>query len=120
MANVSLGKKRYINTYRRIQQALILNRHALQEVHASLELADAFSAEERARKLLLGLGFSKAALDEPITKLSGGWQAKAGLAQALFMEPDILLLDEPTNALDVEGIIFLQVCACGRKCMIAR
>ena len=39
---------------------------------------------------------------------AGGWQAKASLAQAL-MEPDILLLDEPTNALDVEGILFLQV-----------
>jgi len=43
------------------------------------------------------------------TMNAGGWQAKASLGQALFMEPDILLLDEPTNALDVEGIIFLQV-----------
>ena len=48
-----------------------MNKDPLQEVGASLDLANAFSAEERARKLLLGLGFSKTALYEPITKLSG-------------------------------------------------
>jgi len=43
----------------------------LQEVQANPELANAFSAEERARTLLLGLGFSEGALNQPITRLSG-------------------------------------------------
>ena len=41
-------------------------------------------------------------------KLSGGWQKRLALVEALVQGPDILLLDEPTNHLDLAGIQWLE------------
>jgi ATP-binding cassette subfamily F protein uup len=40
--------------------------------------------------------------------LSGGWQKRLAIVQALVKGPDILLLDEPTNHLDLAGIQWLE------------
>jgi ABC transport system ATP-binding/permease protein len=40
--------------------------------------------------------------------LSGGWQKRLAIVQALVKGPDILLLDEPTNHLDLSGIQWLE------------
>jgi ATPase subunit of ABC transporter with duplicated ATPase domains len=53
----------------------------------------------------LGLG---AALDAPMTSLSGGQAARAGLASLLLSRYDIFLLDEPTNDLDLDGLDRLE------------
>ncbi len=42
------------------------------------------------------------------TALSGGWQKRLAIVQALVQGPDILLLDEPTNHLDLAGIEWLE------------
>ena len=47
-------------------------------------------------------------LDAPATELSGGWQKRLALVEALVQHPDILLLDEPTNHLDLLGITWLE------------
>jgi len=41
-------------------------------------------------------------------KLSGGWQKRLAIVEALVQNPDILLLDEPTNHLDLPGIDWLE------------
>ena len=58
----------------------------------------------------VGLGV---ALDMPMTALSGGQAARAGLAALLLSRYDVLLLDEPTNDLDLDGLERLErfVCA---------
>jgi len=48
------------------------------------------------------------ALDHPMTGLSGGQAARAGLAALLLSRYDIFLLDEPTNDLDLDGLARLE------------
>ncbi len=48
------------------------------------------------------------ALDTPMTALSGGQAARAGLAALLLSRYDVLLLDEPTNDLDLDGLERLE------------
>ncbi|KAH6632672.1 putative transporter protein [Chaetomium tenue] len=64
--------------------------------------------ESRAKKILIGLGFTDAYMAKKADSLSGGWRMRSALATALLQETDILILDEPTNFLDLLGIIWLQ------------
>jgi ATP-binding cassette subfamily F protein uup len=47
-------------------------------------------------------------LDPEATTLSGGWQKRLAIVEAVVQGPDILLLDEPTNHLDLAGIEWLE------------
>ncbi len=47
-------------------------------------------------------------LDAEAASLSGGWQKRLAIVEALVQAPDILLLDEPTNHLDLAGIEWLE------------
>jgi ATPase subunit of ABC transporter with duplicated ATPase domains len=47
-------------------------------------------------------------LEAPMTALSGGQAARAGLAALLLSRYDVLLLDEPTNDLDLDGLERLE------------
>jgi ABC transport system ATP-binding/permease protein len=40
--------------------------------------------------------------------LSGGWQKRLAIVEAVVRAPDVLLLDEPTNHLDLAGIEWLE------------
>ncbi|UVT26777.1 ATP-binding cassette domain-containing protein [Rhodococcus pyridinivorans] len=62
---------------------------------------------ERAEKMIDDLGL-EAGLDAPMTALSGGQAARAGLAALLLSRYDVLLLDEPTNDLDLAGLERLE------------
>ncbi|SDE82610.1 ABC-F family ATP-binding cassette domain-containing protein [Pseudonocardia oroxyli] len=63
--------------------------------------------DERAGEVAaeVGLGVS---LDTPMSALSGGQAARAGLAALLLSRYDVLLLDEPTNDLDLDGLERLE------------
>ncbi len=47
-------------------------------------------------------------IDVDAATLSGGWQKRLAIVEALVQAPDILLLDEPTNHLDLAGIDWLE------------
>ena len=47
-------------------------------------------------------------LQAPMTTLSGGQSARAGLAALLLSRYDVFLLDEPTNDLDLDGLERLE------------
>ena len=47
-------------------------------------------------------------LEAEAAALSGGWQKRLAIVEALVQAPDVLLLDEPTNHLDLAGIQWLE------------
>ncbi|MER5864871.1 ABC-F family ATP-binding cassette domain-containing protein [Kitasatospora sp. NPDC002040] len=63
--------------------------------------------EERAEEVAGSLGLT-VSLDLPMTALSGGQAARAGLASLLLSRYDVFLLDEPTNDLDLDGLERLE------------
>lgn len=67
--------------------------------------------DQRAEEVAAELGLTESlasGLDTPMTGLSGGQAARAGLASVLLSRFDILLLDEPTNDLDLDGLARLE------------
>ncbi|MFI2230333.1 ABC-F family ATP-binding cassette domain-containing protein [Nocardia testacea] len=67
--------------------------------------------DQRAAEVAADLGLTgnlAGGLDTPMTGLSGGQAARAGLASVLLSRFDILLLDEPTNDLDLDGLERLE------------
>jgi len=98
---------------RKIQQNLMTaenedNGSKQAECHSRLEEIDAYTADSRASKLLLGLSFKTDQLNNSVNSFSGGWRMRLNLAQALMCRSDLLLLDEPTNHLDLDAVIWLE------------
>ncbi|GAB4198206.1 MAG: ATP-binding cassette domain-containing protein [Wenzhouxiangellaceae bacterium] len=98
---------------RRLQQQLDQAQQSgddqrLPQCYEELERIDGFRAEQRAGRLLHGLGFSAEEMRQPLRAFSGGWRMRLNLAQALMCRSDLLLLDEPTNHLDLPAIVWLE------------
>ncbi|HWS37842.1 MAG TPA: ABC-F family ATP-binding cassette domain-containing protein [Actinoplanes sp.] len=66
--------------------------------------------DERIAEIDLGFG-----LDLPMTALSGGQAARAGMASLLLSRYDVFLLDEPTNDLDLDGLARLEAFVAGLR-----
>ncbi|MEP7022271.1 MAG: ABC-F family ATP-binding cassette domain-containing protein [Actinomycetota bacterium] len=64
--------------------------------------------EQRTDALIADLGLAADIDTHPMTALSGGQAARAGLASLLLSRYDIFLLDEPTNDLDLDGLDRLE------------
>ncbi|MEV5972379.1 ABC-F family ATP-binding cassette domain-containing protein [Streptomyces sp. NPDC051921] len=70
--------------------------------------------DERAEEVADSLGLT-VGLDQPMTGLSGGQAARAGLASLLLSRYDVFLLDEPTNDLDLDGLERLEAFVMGLR-----
>ncbi|MFI8100438.1 ABC-F family ATP-binding cassette domain-containing protein [Streptomyces sp. NPDC086023] len=70
--------------------------------------------DERAEEVAGSLGLA-ISLDLPMTALSGGQAARAGLASLLLSRYDVFLLDEPTNDLDLDGLERLEAFVTGLR-----
>ncbi|MBZ5612750.1 MAG: ABC-F family ATP-binding cassette domain-containing protein [Acidobacteriia bacterium] len=77
-------------------------------IEAALDRCGVSGTERGARfaETLGRAGFED--LDAQAAELSGGWQKRLAIVEALVQHPDILLLDEPTNHLDLPGIMWLE------------
>ncbi|HEU4348785.1 MAG TPA: ABC-F family ATP-binding cassette domain-containing protein [Actinoplanes sp.] len=70
--------------------------------------------EARAGQVAAELGLA-VDLDHPMSALSGGQAARAGMASLLLSRYDIFLLDEPTNDLDLDGLRRLETFISGLR-----
>ena len=114
-----------LNTYpevRDLEGKILSLSEAISKDHNNMELINklgdaqhrfealgGWNLEERAKKILSGLGFSDEKFTQPMDVFSGGWRMRVALASILLQEPDILFLDEPTNHLDLEATIWLEL-----------
>jgi ATPase subunit of ABC transporter with duplicated ATPase domains len=80
----------------------------LKFVDFELTMLKSDTAEERAARMLLPLGFDAAAQQKPVNSLSGGLRMRVSLVCGFFAQPDLLLLDEPTNHLDFPSVLWLE------------
>jgi ATP-binding cassette subfamily F protein uup len=77
-------------------------------IEAALDRCSVSGTERGARfaETLGRAGFED--LEARADQLSGGWQKRLAIVEALVQHPDVLLLDEPTNHLDLPGITWLE------------
>ena len=96
-----------IEQYRALS-ATALDRAGLKDLETLQQLIEAhggWNVEQRIAILLSELDLPG---ERQLGELSGGWQRRVALAQALVGKPDLLLLDEPTNHLDLSTIEWLE------------
>ncbi|GIF03359.1 ABC transporter ATP-binding protein [Actinoplanes siamensis] len=67
------------------------------------------------RAATLAAGDLRIDLELPMTALSGGQAARAGMASLLLSRYDTYLLDEPTNDLDLAGLALLEQFVAGLR-----
>ncbi|MFF8654203.1 ribosomal protection-like ABC-F family protein [Streptomyces huasconensis] len=74
----------------------------------TFELRGGYEADARVDKAMDGLGLGHIGKDRTLGSLSGGEQARLGLACLVAAAPEVMLLDEPTNHLDERALDWLE------------
>ncbi len=72
------------------------------------ELRGGYEADARVDKAIHALGLERLGHDRLLGSLSGGEQARLGLACLIAAAPEVMLLDEPTNHLDAAALDWLE------------
>ncbi|MEV5893380.1 ABC-F family ATP-binding cassette domain-containing protein [Nonomuraea fuscirosea] len=78
------------------------------ELMTAYELRGGYEADASVERAFHGLGLAHVSRDRRLSSLSGGEQARLGLACVLAAAPRVLLLDEPTNHLDEAALTWLE------------
>lgn len=74
----------------------------------AFELRGGYEADARVDKAMHGLGLGHIGRDRILGSLSGGEQARLGLACLIAAAPEVMFLDEPTNHLDEDALDWLE------------
>lgn len=72
------------------------------------ELRGGYEADARIDKAIHGVGLTHIGRERILGSLSGGEQARLGIACLVAAAPEVLLLDEPTNHLDEGALEWLE------------
>jgi ATP-binding cassette, subfamily F, member 2 len=86
----------------------IESQEQLNDIYERLDELNSDTREEKAAKILFGLGFTSQMQSKKCQDFSGGWRMRISLARALYLSPTLLLLDEPTNHLDLDASVWLE------------
>ena len=78
------------------------------DLQHEFDVLDGWVIENKAKKILGGLGFKESQFKNKVSTFSGGWRMRIALASILLKNPDIIFLDEPTNHLDLDATIWLE------------
>ncbi|MGK5629565.1 ribosomal protection-like ABC-F family protein [Streptomyces sp. URMC 123] len=78
------------------------------DVLTAFELRGGYEADARVEKALHALGLARIGPERRLGSLSGGEQARLGLACLIAAAPEVMLLDEPTNHLDAPALEWLE------------
>lgn len=74
----------------------------------AFELRGGYEADARVDKAMHGLGLAHVDRGRQLGSLSGGEQARLGLACLIAAAPEVMFLDEPTNHLDENALDWLE------------
>ncbi|GGS16971.1 ABC transporter ATP-binding protein [Streptomyces aureoverticillatus] len=74
----------------------------------AFELRGGYEADARVDKAMHGLGLAHMDRARMLGSLSGGEQARLGLACLIAASPEVMFLDEPTNHLDEDALDWLE------------
>lgn len=74
----------------------------------AFELRGGYEADARVDKAMQGLGLAHIGRERVLGSLSGGEQARLGLACLIAASPEVMFLDEPTNHLDEDALDWLE------------